>query len=255
MFRRQLIALALLYGPTVSIALAQDTGTVVPNPSVASSHQGRQVKLFRLNHADAESIGRELSAVLPFSDVRVIADKRTNSVIVAAPAAVLDSVTNAMATLDAPQAARNERQPSRDEIKQTEIVPLRQSNVDLIARALDELVAARRAKGESTAVAVVKASPVVEKALGAISQPQPAQPGHGQAPGKTPGTTAATASGQSLRIRVLHLSSEQARSIAEALTRASAGESRRPGAVVVSPSQPTSGKGPSTGARTEPPLR
>jgi type II secretory pathway component GspD/PulD (secretin) len=213
------------------------------------------VKFVRLNYADAETLVKELSRIFPADDLRIVADKRTNSVVMAAPAATADTVTNLIAKLDVPQ-VRVDARTSHREVK-SEVIPLREVNPDLVAEALSELVAARQARGQGSTIAVVKASPSVQKALEAVLQPQTDQQGKGQYRvlkpllddlGSPPGTAGN-------RLEILHLSDEQATALRKALAGALSTKSPKPGVIVVVPQGARSLEAPTTGSNDAPTLR
>ena len=103
--------------------------------------------------------------MFPPKEVRIVADQRTNSVIVAAPAATVDAITGVIAKLDAPAVRA---QPPRREAVETQIVPVGTANPDPVAKALEEMLT-KRGNGERSAVTVVTDSGHGEKSVGGNS--------------------------------------------------------------------------------------
>jgi hypothetical protein len=234
---RRIIALACFCGPLLNAALAQDDVKKVPPPT--QLEQARPVKLLHLNHADAEAVEKGLSRIFPSDDVRIVADKRTNSVIVTAPAATQDVVTSLIAKLDVPPVG-GEVRPSRGNAMETEVVSIRGANADVITKALDGLLAAKQAKGEGASVVVVRASPAARKALETVSQTQTTVQDQGQSRPLKPllenlGFKVGATHGQNVRIKVLHLSGEEATATEKALAQALSARGAKPNVIVTSP--------------------
>jgi hypothetical protein len=237
------------------------------------------VKLVHLNHADAATVVGEISRIFPSQDVRIVADKRTNSVIMVAPPATEEEVANLIAKLDVPQATIEGR-PSRSDLE-SEVIHLEANNPinpDRVADALGKLVSSRLAKGQGSTIAVVRASPAVQKALEEVFQPPTYQPGKGQ-PGKGQQGKGQQGKGQPYqvwkplsddrsvagspdqRIEVLRLSAQQAAALRKALTGTLPSKGPKPGVIVVAPTvspsvAPTEAKNqesPATGSKNAPP--
>jgi len=251
MFSRRVILLACCW-PLLSVVIAQDKVAKAVPPM--NPQQAPQVKLVRLNYADSETVVKELSRIFPSDDVRIVADKRTNSVVMAAPAATQAEVANLIAKLDVPQVHIDAR-PSHREMK-VEVVPIREGNSYLVAEALKELVATRLAKGQGSAITVVKASPPVRKALEAVLQPQTDRLAQGQyrvlKPLLDDLSPAAGTAGH--RIEILHLSDEQATALRKTLAGALSVKSPKPGVIVVVPPGAKNQKAPATGSKNAPTL-
>ncbi len=250
MFGKRLILLACCL-PLLNVALGEDKGG--NSAPLTISHQAPQVKLVRLNHADAEAIVAEFSRIIPADDLRIVADKRTNSVLIAAPAATQDMVADLIAKLDVAEVHNKNSAPAPSET--TAVIPLTEGNPDLVAKALRELVATRQAQGKSSAIAVVKASPSVQKALETVLQPPATQPGQVQypvlkPPFGNPDTTAGTA-GQG--IQVLHLSHQQATALTKVLGPLSP-KTSKPGVIVVVPEGSKNPQAPASGEKNAPTL-
>ncbi len=260
MFSRRLlivlIVLAFVCWPLLDAARAQDKTNPAPPPT--QHEQARPVKVLQLKYADADVVGNALSGLFASDDVRIIADKRTNSVIVVAPAAIEEIVTGVVAKLDVastrgePRVASGEIRPSGGHAMKMEAVPIRGANADLITKALDGLQAARQPGTEHASIVVLKASPAAQKALEAVAQIQTAPPDQGQdrplkAAPENLGSKAGAASSRNVRIKVLHLSGEEATAAEKALAQALSARGAKRNVVVVNPPRPADATAPAAG--------
>ena len=231
MFNRILIVSACLCWPLANVAIAQQEMKVAP--------EGRQVTLLHLKHTDAGTVEKELSRMFASKEVRIVADQRTNSVIVAAPVTTLSAVTGVIAKLDAPA---SRAQPPHQDVVETRIVPIGGANPGLIANALEAMLA-KRGNGERSAVTVVKDSTVAQKVLAAI--PQPPTSRHDQELKSLLEDLASRAGAGG--VRIVHLSGNEARAVGKALGQTLPPNGSQPALVVVLP--PRAGEVPATASK------
>ena len=69
----------------------------------AGAKSAREAKAYRLQYGDSTLLAKDLSA-LPLADTRIVADQRTNSIIVLAPAETQRAIAPIIARLDVPPA-------------------------------------------------------------------------------------------------------------------------------------------------------
>jgi len=112
MFRKRLaIAWMCVCAALLGTALAQEKIPEPPKPAGPTTaaagsgpEQAREVRVYRLHHADAAVLVKELSGVVEPKAAKLIAFPRNNSVIVVAPADVQKALEDLVSQLDVPQA-------------------------------------------------------------------------------------------------------------------------------------------------------
>ena len=93
-----------MFFSSLSWALSADMQSSGTNAgSRAAQDESRQVKVYRLQRGDADSIVQRLSRVLDPNSVRLVAYRRTNVVIVSAPSGMQKAMEKIIALLDGPQ--------------------------------------------------------------------------------------------------------------------------------------------------------
>ena len=112
MFRKRLaIAWMCVCSALLGTALAQEKIPEPPKPAGPTTaaapsgpEQAREVRIYRLHHADAAALVKELSGVVEPKAAKLIAFPRNNSVIVVAPADMQKALEDLVLQLDVPQA-------------------------------------------------------------------------------------------------------------------------------------------------------
>jgi hypothetical protein len=273
MSARLLIILVFMCRLVATVARAQQNAPAAAskqNVPATAPAESRQVKLLHLNYADAGTIAQELSIMFPSNDVRIVADKRTNALIVLAPAAQEAAVADLVAELDAPAPPAGARQ-MRDKNVETEIIPLRGADPELVAKALEAMLG-NRTNGEGSAVAVVRSSAAVQRVLQAVSQPSEAQnASQAQNTSQRQNALPQPSSEQDRKlkalveqlrskteggaVKIIHLTHQQASAIANALAAARPNHGSKPTVVMVLPSKPSNGETPATASKPAGTLR
>jgi type II secretory pathway component GspD/PulD (secretin) len=241
MFRNWLIILLVssLGWSMVTAAGAQDEPSTSHRQTTigaAASNQPSRLGVVRLKRADAAALVRDLSGLLS-RDVKIAADQRSNSVVIVAPADLEKAAENLIAQLDLPQTPRGALPPTAPPAERTappaekaEAVSVQNVNVDLLAKALSEILATTGGKQTTGSVTIVRAPPATQKKLTELSS------------NFAPSAARATPqpSGQKSGGKVLYIPGVDAMSVAKALSGMSAGqpkvEGERPSVVVVMPS-------------------
>jgi hypothetical protein len=251
-----------------SVALAQDYSATSSQPSDSQSGQGayspparepfpdsgRDVKLFRLNFADAGLVVEQLYRLFPSGDVRIVADKRTNSVIVAAPSLTEPKVATLIAKLDVRQ-SQAESRSVLGEVK-PETIPGRKGSLDRVVKSLDRLVATPQVIGQGSNIAVVRASPATQRALETMFLPPAGPQDRGQYRVlKPPSDDLNPAPRPADSIEVLRLSGQQAVAVRKALAEALSAESANRHVIIVLPPRAAGEETPPAGADSAPTLR
>jgi hypothetical protein len=181
---RPIVGLASLFWLALGTAWAQD-GMPANPPALPAPRQiiipanspalpaTTQVKVYRLHYAPPDLLADELYALFAAQSVRVASDPRTNSVIVAGPAAIQANVTGLIARLDVPQTqAPNETFAPGGPTSTAGNVPFEGRRSDTAVKAV-ELFTGRNALRAGEKIAVVRVSRATARALEAVMPPQP----------------------------------------------------------------------------------
>ncbi len=223
-----------MVGVGCSIAASMASGQPAANaaPSSPVSEQPRQVKLLVLKRADAGAVAKELAEIFPPDAARIVADQRTNTLIVAAPAAMQATVLGLVEKLDLPAGhagvATTPAASAPPAGRSVDVVPIRRGKPRLIAAAMEKLLAERPAGSDQAAIAVVRAPPMVRKVLNSLFAPLPPQNAPQReepkpsSPPPSQSTSAANPAGgrNRLQVTILHLSPAEGAEVEQALAQA-----------------------------------
>lgn len=190
-------------------SLAGDVIVMPPTSAGAQPGQTRawQVNVYRLKHADASRVAKELSSIVDADKARLVADARTNSLVVAATPEAQKSLDRLIPQLDVRQ-GQGSPGPASQPGESAEKQPGPTSG-----RAV---TAASGTTVEPPAFAVVRASPELRKALEELAA-KSGRTVSGDLAAKSQGKKPANDEGENKAVEALHVRSIKSPTLAKAL--------------------------------------
>jgi hypothetical protein len=102
----------VLYGTQEAAALAKNLISELDRPAAPREPDAEmRTRVYQVKHADVSLVFQVLETMLAGQRARMAVDKKTNSVVIAAPEDVLKSAAELIQTLDVPEAARRGARP------------------------------------------------------------------------------------------------------------------------------------------------
>jgi type II secretory pathway component GspD/PulD (secretin) len=102
----------VLYGTPEAAALAKNLISELDRPAAPREPDAEmRTRVYQVKHADVSLVFQVLETMLAGQRARMAVDKKTNSVVIAAPEDVLNSAAELIQTLDVPEAARRGARP------------------------------------------------------------------------------------------------------------------------------------------------